>query len=309
MMRGSVLVILLGVLSSTSAFSAYESYKKNAAVGGGYRKTVTLPSSQQRGAKGLVMMPSGVPMVPYKPPGSDYAQFIDIYSRMYRDRTMMIGQFIDEEAANNIISIILYLRKEDPKAPITLYFNVPGAILRPGLAVYDMICQCKKDMEISTLNLGLCTGMGALLAGAGTKGKRAAMPNSRFLLHRTGMDQPFQGQASDIGLEVANMKKMNDRVEMELAKMTGQTIARIQQDMKRDFYLSSDEAVQYGLIDKVLLPSPSKRTAQGTVDLGAFGGENEQRYQNKENTGGWGAQQTEKKKDGKDDYEGPKISH
>lgn len=119
---------------------------------------------------------------------------------------MMIGRYIDEEYANEIISIILYLRKEDPKGPISLYFNVPGAVFRPALAVYDVIQQTKEMCEISTVNLGLCTGMGALLCGSGTKGKRSAMPNSRFLLQRTGMDTPFQGQASDIGLEVKNVK-------------------------------------------------------------------------------------------------------
>ena len=118
---------------------------------------------------------------------------------------MFISRFIDEEAANSIISILLYLRKEDPDGAISLYFNVPGALLRPGLAVYDLLQQISQDCEISTVNLGLCTGMGALLCGAGTKGKRCAMPNSRFLLQRVGMDAPFQGQASEIGLEVKNV--------------------------------------------------------------------------------------------------------
>mmetsp|Transcript_36325 Transcript_36325/g.53228 ORF Transcript_36325/g.53228 Transcript_36325/m.53228 type:complete len:318 (-) Transcript_36325:327-1280(-) len=236
-----------------------------------------------------IKMPSTTPMVPYKPPGSDYAQFIDIYSRMYRERTMLIGKFIDESEANNIISILLYLRKEDPEGPISLYFNVPGSIMRPGLAVYDLINQMKQTMEISTVNLGLCSGMGALLAGAGTKGKRSAMPNSRFLLQRTGMDTPFRGQASDIGLEVANLKRSNDNLEFELSKMTGQSVERIQNDLKRDFYLSSEEAVRYGLIDKVLLPSPRKRASEGgPTDLGTFEGDDDQKYQGQDNRGGFG---------------------
>mmetsp|Transcript_1938 Transcript_1938/g.2717 ORF Transcript_1938/g.2717 Transcript_1938/m.2717 type:complete len:332 (+) Transcript_1938:183-1178(+) len=259
-----------------------------------------------------IKMPSQTPMVPYKPPGSDYAQFVDIESAMYRDRTMMISRFIDEEAANSIISIILYLRKEDPKKPIDLYFNVPGAILRPALAVYDLLLQTRDQCEISTVNLGLCTGMGALLCGAGTKGKRSAMPNSRFLLQRTGMDQPFRGQATDIALEVKNVKQWNDRVENEFALITGQPLSKIQSDMKRDFYLSSEEAVRYGLIDQVLLPSQQKRAARGQVaDLGAFEGEEEQRYQGEDNKGGFGSQQQlqqpppDKKKD--DDDDGPEI--
>lgn len=261
----------------------------------------------------VIQMPTQTPMVPYKPPGSDYAQFIDIYSRMYRDRTMLIGKYIDENAANEIISIMLYLRKEDPTGPITFYFNVPGADLRPALAVYDLILQTRENCEISTVNLGLCTGMGALLCGAGTKGRRCAMPNSRFLLHRTGMDKPFQGQASDIGLEVRNMKVMNDKMERELSKMTGQTAERVVQDMKRDFYLSSDEAVQYGLIDKVLLPAPQKRTTTGKdADLGAFEGEDEQRYQNEKKSGyggGWKDAADRARRTGKnnDDYEPPVV--
>ena len=243
-----------------------------------------------------IQMPTQTPMVPYKPPGSDYTQFIDLYSRMYRDRTMMISSYINEEAANNIISILLYLRKEDPTGPIDLYFNVPGADIRPALAVYDLICQTREKCEISTVNLALCSGMGAFLCAAGTKGKRSAMPNSRFLLSRTGMDKVFQGQASDIVLEVKNIKAWNDRMEEELHKMTGQPLEYVKEDLARDFYLSADEAVIYGLIDQVLLPTFNKRAAAGgDVFLGNFQG-NDQRYQG-ENAGGgnsgsgWGSQQ------------------
>jgi len=211
---------------------------------------------------------------------------------MYRDRTIMISQFIDEEYANNLIAIMLYLRKENPREPISLYFNVPGGLLRPCLAVYDLIQQTKVNCEVETVNLALCAGMGAMLCSAGTKGKRSAMPNSRFLLQRTGMDQVFQGQATDIALEVKNVKNCNDRMEAELSKLTGQDIERIQNDLKRDFYLTSDEAVQYGLIDRVLLPAQRKRAARGgDADLGSFEGEEEQRYQNKDNEGGWGSRQ------------------
>lgn len=260
----------------------------------------------------ILKMPTDTPRVPYKPPGSDYAQFIDIYSRFYRDRIMWIGKYIDENAANEIISIILYLRKEDPTGPITLYFNVPGGDLRPSLAIYDLIEQTRQNCEITTVNLGLCAGMGAMLCGAGTKGKRCAMPNARFLLQRTGMENPFQGQASDIGLEVQNMKVMNDKMEKELSKMTGQTAQKVLADMKRDFYLSADEAVRYGLIDRVLLPAKKKRATTGQwADLGAFEGEDEQKYQSGQGgASGFGKQKdvnarNNKKKD--DDYEPPIV--
>ena len=257
-----------------------------------------MTSSSSRKAKG------NTPMVPYQPPGSDYAQFVDIYSRFYRERIMFVTNFIDQKEANQIISILLYLRKEDANKKITLYFNCPGAELRPALAVYDAIQQCKQDCEIATLNLGLATGMASLLCGAGTKGLRTAMPNARFLLQRVGMEKPFQGQASDIGLEVANVKKSNDNMERELSRMTGRSVPEVHADMKRDFYLSSDEAVVYGLIDHVLIPKVKgiiepikyKRDPwtgkqvpvfeEENVDIGVFEGE-EQRYQNQKG-GGFG---------------------
>jgi len=256
-----------------------------------------------------IKMPTQTPMVPWTPPGGEVAQFVDLDSAMYRDRTMMISKFIDEEAANEIISIILYMRKEDPRKDISIYFNVPGALLRPSLAIYDLLEQTKEQCDIETVNLGLCTGMGAFLCAAGTKGKRSAMPNSRFLLQRTGLDEVMRGQATDIVLEVKNIKTWNDRMESELSTLTGQPVERIQDDLKRDFYLSSDEAVQYGLIDQVLLPAPLKRAARGgDADLGAFEGEEEQRYQNQKNTGGWGSQQNQQREESKDDDDdGPGI--
>ena len=252
-------------------------------------------------------------MISWQPKGSDQARFVDLYSAMYRDRTLLIGgKFIDEEVANEIISIILFMRAEDQRADISIYFNVPGALLRPSLAIYDLIEQTKEECDIETVNLGLCTGMGAFLCAAGTKGKRSAMPNSRFLLQRMGLDQPMRGQATDIVLEVKNVKLWNDRMERELAKLTGQPFEKVQQDLKRDFYLGADEAVQYGLIDQVLLPAPLKRAARGgDADLGAFEGDDEQKYQGQEGKGGWGSQQTaqkppEEKKD--DDDDGPAIA-
>jgi len=301
------LFLFLGV---TSAFTA-TTHSKHRAVGGFSSSSHRLHASKlgARGARAnnknaLVMMPSGTPMVPYQPPGQEYAQFVDIYSRLYRDRIMLIGNYIDEQAANNIISILLYLRKENPEGKITLYFNVPGADLRPAMAVYDILCQHREDCEISTLNLGMATGMGAFLCGAGTKGKRGSMPNARFLLQRTGLEKVFRGQASDIGLEVQSMKKANDRMEMELAKMTGQPVSKIREDLKRDFYLSSEEAVAYGLIDYVLIPDDAKRfrevqyerdpwtgekivVPEKEVGLGVFEGDEEQRYQG-QGGDGWG---------------------
>ena len=154
--------------------------------------------------------------------------------------------------------------------------------------------------------------MGAILCSAGTKGQRSAFPNSRFLLQRTGMDQVFQGQATDIALEVKNVKTWNDRMQNELSMLTGQPLERIEKDLKRDFYLAAEEAVQYGLIDRVYLPAARKRAARGQdASLGAFEGEEDQKYQGKDNQGGWGSQRPEQRppperKD--DDDDEPKIA-
>jgi len=279
------------------------------------QKSVTKASNNQFMSyptrRETIKMPSQTPMVPWTAPGSDYAQFMDINSAMYRDRTLMISRFIDEEAANEIIAILLWMRQQDSYKTISIYFNVPGALLRPSLAIYDLIEQTKETCEIETVNLGLCSGMGSFLCAAGTKGKRSAMPNSRFLLQRMGLDKPVRGQAVDIVLEVKNIKMWNDRTEKMLSKLTGQPLEKIQKDLKRDFYLSSDEAVQYGLIDQVLLPAPLKRAARGQgADLGAFEGDDEQKYQGAGKGGGWGSQQQAPPKDDKkdDDYKEPKTA-
>ena len=224
-------------------------------------------------------------------PGSQYTQFVSIEAAMYKDRTMMINKYIDDNVANNIISILLYLRNESPRDKISLYFNVPGGELRPSLAIYDLLQNTKKNCIIETVNLGLCSGMGAILCSSGTKGYRSAMPNSRFLLQRIGMDNVYQGQATDIALEVKNVKLWNDQLQYVMANMTGQSPERIANDIQRDFYLVADEAVQYGLIDRVLLPSIRKRSARNTeADLGNFDMDNIQKYQMKqEGQGGWGS--------------------
>jgi ATP-dependent Clp protease, protease subunit len=174
----------------------------------------------------------------------------------------------------------LYLRDQNPRDKISMYFNVPGGQVRPSLAIYDLMQNTKQRCEIETVNLALCAGFSSLLCSAGTKGHRHAFPNARFLLQRIGLDKVFRGQATDIALEVRNVKAANDRMEDELALLTGQTAEKIKADLQRDMYLVADEAVQYGLIDSVLLPSPRKRAARGgPTDLGTFGGDEAQRYQ------------------------------
>jgi ATP-dependent Clp protease protease subunit len=170
---------------------------------------------------------------------------------------------------------LVYFSNENPTARISLYFNCPGALMKPCLAVYDVLQTL--ECEVSTVNMGLASGMGAFLCGAGTKGLRTALPNARFLMQRTGLDDPFMGQATDIANVVRENKRDNDRVEFALAEMTGHSPEKLQKDMKRDFYLSSYEAVQYGLIDQVLIPRDKflgdySRTQQYETQQAAGGG-------------------------------------
>ena len=228
-----------------------------------------------------ISMPTQEPMVPYRAPGRTYDQFIGMKSRQLKDRKLWIARYIDDDASNSIISSLLYLQSESDKEDIKLYLNIPGANLRPALAIYDAVSELKADgCKIHTTNIALCAGMGALLAGAGTKGLRYSLPNARFLLQKTGMDTVFRGQATDIALEVANVKKWNQKINGEISKVTGQSPERIDEDLRRDFYLSSEEAVRYGLIDGVLLPMPGKRQPPTEiVDLGSFSSGDEQKYQ------------------------------
>jgi ATP-dependent Clp protease protease subunit len=260
------------------------------------------------------MMPTQEPMVPYRAPGSSYDQFIGLKSRQLRDRKLWIARYIDDEASNSIISSLLYLQSESDKEDIKLYLNIPGANLRPALAIYDAISELKADgVKIATTNIALCAGMGALIAGAGTKGMRYSLPNARFLLQKTGMDQVFRGQATDIALEVRNIKKWNEKMNGEISRVTGQSLERIENDLKRDFYLSSEEAVRYGLIDEVLLPMPGKRTPPSdVVDLGSFQSGNEQKYQGEMASSREDQQQQGAPNQGMfsngDDDDGPKIA-
>lgn len=215
-------------------------------------------------------MPSSEPLVPYSPSKVEGHQYLPISQRLLMDRVIILGSFLDEEQANNLIATLLFLQKEAPKKKISLYLNIPGALLKPSLAVYDTMKSLR--CPIKTLNIGLATGMGAFLCGAGTLGSRCALPNARFLLQKTGLDDPYEGQAVDIGLKVADNIADNYRVAVELAKMTGHPVEKISRDLERDFYLSAFEAREYGLIDKVLLPTQKYNSDTSKCGLGVFQG-------------------------------------
>lgn len=173
----------------------------------------------------------------------------DIYSRLLKERIIFLGTGVNDEVANVVIAQMLFLEADDPDKDITFYINSPGGSVTAGLAIYDTMRYVKCD--IATLCLGQAASMGAVLLAAGTKGKRYALPNARILIH-----QPmggFQGQASDIDIHAREILRMRQGLNKMLADHTGQKLKKIQTDTERDYFMSSEEAKTYGLIDKVLL--------------------------------------------------------
>ena len=172
----------------------------------------------------------------------------DIYSRLLKDRIIFLGTAIDDIVANTVIAQILFLQTEDPDKDIHIYVNSPGGIVSSGLAIYDTMQYVKPD--ISTYCIGQAASMGALLLGAGTKGKRFALPHSRIMLH-----QPmggFQGQATDIEIHAKEILKMKDTLNRIISNHTGQPLEKIQADTDRDFFMSGEEAKAYGIVDEVI---------------------------------------------------------
>jgi ATP-dependent Clp protease protease subunit len=172
----------------------------------------------------------------------------DIYSRLLKDRIVMIGMAIDDHIANLIIAQLLFLEAEDPDKDIHLYINSPGGVVTSGLAIYDTMQYIRPD--VSTICLGQASSMGALLLAAGAKGKRYALPHARIMIH-----QPiggFQGQATDIEIHAREILNMRARLNEILVGHTGQKTQTIQRDTERDNFMSSEEAKAYGLIDEVI---------------------------------------------------------
>jgi ATP-dependent Clp protease, protease subunit len=172
----------------------------------------------------------------------------DIYSRLLKDRIIFLGTAMNDEVANLLIAQLLFLESEDPDKDINFYVNSPGGIVTSGLAVYDTMQYIKPD--IATVCIGQAASMGALLLTAGTKGKRYSLPNSRILIH-----QPmggFQGQASDIEIQAKEILRMKETLNQILVRHTGKDLSQIQNDTDRDFFMSGEEAKEYGIIDHVI---------------------------------------------------------
>ena len=189
---------------------------------------------------------SYLPMVVEQSPGGERAY--DIYSRLLRDRIVFLGTAIDDNVANAVIAQLLFLEADDPDKDINIYVNSPGGSVTAGLAIYDTMQFVKPD--ITTICVGQAASMGALLLAAGSAGKRYALPNSRILLH-----QPmggFSGQASDIDIHAREILRLKQILNDILQRHTNQDLKRLQKDTDRDFFMSTEQAVEYGVIDEVI---------------------------------------------------------
>lgn len=199
-------------------------------------------------------MPIGVPKVPYRLPGSQYEQWISIYSRLSVERILFLGQEVTDGLANALVAQMLYLDSEDPNKPIYLYINSPGGSVTAGMAIYDTMQYIKS--EVVTICVGLAASMGAFLLASGSPGKRLALPHARIMIH-----QPMGGtgrrQATDIDIEAREILRIRQQLNDILANRTGQPLDRIEKDTDRDYFLSAEEAVTYGLIDKVVEGRPA----------------------------------------------------
>ena len=175
----------------------------------------------------------------------------DIYSRLLKDRIVFIGQAIEDNMANAVIAQLLFLEAEDAEKDIFIYLNSPGGVVSAGLAIYDTMQYISCD--ISTICMGQAASMGAVLLAAGTKGKRSALEHSRVMIHQPSGGS--QGQASTIEIYTKEILKLRSKLNGILAKHTGQKLKKVEKDTDRDYFMSAEEALEYGIVDKVLTSS------------------------------------------------------
>jgi len=183
----------------------------------------------------------------------------DIYSRLLKDRIIMLGTEIDDDVSNLVIAQMLFLESEDPEKDINIYVNSPGGSVSAGLAIYDTMQYVRCD--VSTICMGQAASMGALLLAAGTKGKRFSLPHARMMIH-----QPLgssYGQASDIEIQTKEILRLKAILNEILAKHTGRDLAQITRDTDRDFFMDAKAAVEYGLVDEVVVRKPKTPPAGG----------------------------------------------
>jgi ATP-dependent Clp protease, protease subunit len=198
-----------------------------------------------------------IPMVVEQSPRGERS--FDIYSRLLNERIVFIGSPIDDDIANLVVAQLLHLESQDPDKDISIYINSPGGVVYSGLAIYDTMQFIKPD--VSTICFGVAMSMGSLLLAGGTKGKRMALPNSRILIHQPSGG--FQGQSADIEIHAREILTLRDHLDAIYARHTGQTQERVHDDMERDRYMTAEQAMEYGLIDRVISRHELTKIATG----------------------------------------------
>ena len=188
-----------------------------------------------------------VPMVVEQSPRGERS--FDIYSRLLNERIIFLGTPVDDQIANLIVAQLLHLESEDPDKDISLYVNSPGGSVYAGLAIYDTMQFIKPDVQ--TICVGIAMSMGALLLAGGAKGKRMALPNAKILIHQ--VSSGFQGQATDIEIQARETLALKKRLEEIIADHTGQEVEKVSRDMDRDYFMTAEEAKEYGVIDSVIV--------------------------------------------------------
>ena len=195
---------------------------------------------------------------------------VNIYNRMYRERIIFLGNYIDDGFANQMIAVLLYLESESAQDSVGMYCNIGGGVMKSGLALYDTMRIM--PYPIQTVNMGMCAGTGAFLVAGGTQGKRFALPNSRFRMSNPRMDPPYDNegkpiykpmQATEMQLEVEEVLRDKQRMLDGFSTFTGQPKSQLERDFLRDFYLVADEAKEYGLIDSILQPKEAGKDSFG----------------------------------------------
>jgi ATP-dependent Clp protease protease subunit len=206
-----------------------------------------------------------VPMVVEQTPRGERS--FDVYSRLLNERVVFLGQAVDDQIANLVVAQLLHLESEDPDKDVSLYINSPGGEVDAGLAIYDTMQFIRPDVQ--TICFGIAMSMGSLLLAAGAPGKRFALPNARILIHQPSGG--YQGQSSDIEIHAREILAMRRRVDAIYARHTGQPVERVHADMDRDRYFSPQEAVAYGLVDRVIEGRDLPREPMGFAREGAGG--------------------------------------
>jgi|Transcript_16840 ATP-dependent Clp protease, protease subunit len=197
-------------------------------------------------------MPIGVPKVPFRIPGESSPQWVDLYNRLYRERLLFLAQQLDDELANQLVGIMLYLNAEDESKGLVLYINSPGGSVLCGISVYDTMHHV--NAEVTTICLGLAASMASFVLAGGDMGQRIALPHSRVMIHQP--EGGSQGQATEVFHEAAEVRRIRRQVGRIFAERTNQPLQKVAEDMDRDFFMSAKEAKLYGIVDQVAAQAP-----------------------------------------------------